>query len=140
MTSLITNYSVDIINIGVRQLGITGARQCANMAHAYELPVSMMNCQANYMAHLAAAIPNHVMMEVFGTPDREHVFKSWDNEIQDGFIVMGNSSGLGLEIDYDALRNLQNTDYGRIPNNSAPRRQGAGLEIKPLDENEVNWL
>ena len=53
---------------------------------------------------------------------------------------MGNSSGLGLEIDYDALRNLQNTDYGRIPNNSAPRRQGAGLEIKPLDENEVNWL
>ena len=140
VTSLITNYSVDIINIGVRQLGNSGSRQCANIANAYELPVTMMNCQANYMAHLAAAIPNHVMMEVFGTPDREHVFKSWDNEIQDGFIVMGNSSGLGLEIDYDALRNLQNTDYGRIPNNSAPRRQGAGLEIKPLDENEVNWL
>ena len=38
------------------------------------------------------------------------------------------------------LCNLQNTDYGRIPNNSAPRRQGAGLEIKPLDENEVDWL
>jgi L-alanine-DL-glutamate epimerase-like enolase superfamily enzyme len=100
----------------------------------------MMNCQANYMAHLAAAIPNHVMMEVFGTPDREHVFKSWDNEIQDGFIVMGDSYGLGLEIDYDALKNLQDTDYGRAPNSPWPRREGAGLEVKPLDEKEVDWI
>ncbi len=36
----------------------------ADMAYGSELPVSLMNCPANYMAHLAAALPNHNMMEV----------------------------------------------------------------------------
>ena len=32
--------------------------QVANFAYAYELPVSMMNCQANFMGHVAASLPN----------------------------------------------------------------------------------
>ena len=31
----------------------------ADMAYGFEIPVSLMNCPANYMAHLAAALPNH---------------------------------------------------------------------------------
>ena len=31
----------------------------ANMAYAYELPVAMMNCPGNTMAHLATNLPNH---------------------------------------------------------------------------------
>ena len=61
---LIHNEAVDIVNVSTATTGFTGCRQVANMCYAYELPVSMMNCQANYMAHLAAAFPNHLAMEV----------------------------------------------------------------------------
>ena len=118
--------------------GITGARQVSNMCYAYELPVTMMNCPANFMAHLAAALPNHNMMEVVD-PGRESAFKSWDNQIEDGWIVLGNSPGLGIEVDEQALKKLQETDYGRKPGFPFPRREGAGLWIKEIEPGEVSW-
>ena len=58
------NGAVDVVQVGSGTTGITGAMMVADLAHAFELPVSMMNCPANFMAHLAAALPNHLMMEV----------------------------------------------------------------------------
>ena len=102
---LIHNEAVDIVNVSTATTGFTGCRQVANMCYAYELPVSMMNCQANYMAHLAAALPNHLAMEVVD-PGREHCLR-FDNTIEDGFIVLGDAPGLGIEVDEEALHQLQ---------------------------------
>ena len=138
MYPLISQQAIDIANVGVGHSGITGARQVSNMCYAYELPVTMMNCPANFMAHLAAALPNHNMMEVVD-PGRESAYESWDNQIEDGWIVLGNRPGLGIEVDEQALKVLQETDYGRKPEFPFPRRVGAGLWVKDIEPGEVSW-
>ena len=106
MYPLISQQAIDVANVGVGHSGITGARQVANMCYAYELPVTMMNCPANFMVHLAAALPNHNMMEVVD-PGREDAFESWDNHIEDGWIVIGNAPGLGINLNDDKISALQ---------------------------------
>ena len=134
---LIHNQAVDIINVSTATLGFTGCRQVAHLAYAYELPVSMMNCQANYMAHLAAALPNHLSMEVVD-PGREHCL-DFDNHIEEGFIVLGDKPGLGIEVNEQKLRALQENPPARKSNFPFARREGAGAYVKGLDEGEVPW-
>jgi len=134
---LIANRAVDVANVAAGHSGMTGCRQIANFAHAFGVPVSMMNCQANFMAHLAAALPNHVGLEVVD-PGREQCLK-FDNYIEDGYIILGNSPGLGIEVDENALADLQaNPPRGRgqFP---FPRREGAGCYIVPPKQGETNW-
>jgi len=138
MYPLISQQAIDVANVGVGHSGITGARQVANMCYAYELPVTMMNCPANFMAHLAAALPNHNMMEVVD-PGREDAFESWDNHIDDGWIVIGNTPGLGISVNTDKINALQSADFNRKPGFPFPRREGAGLWIKDIEPGEVNW-
>ena len=138
MYPLISQQAIDVANVGVGHSGITGARQVANMCYAYELPVTMMNCPANFMAHLAAALPNHNMMEIVD-PVREDAFESWDNHIEDGWIVIGNTPGLGISINTDKINALQSADFNRKPGFPFPRREGAGLWIKDIEPGEVDW-
>jgi L-alanine-DL-glutamate epimerase-like enolase superfamily enzyme len=135
---LVKREAVDILNVSCAPGGFTGCRQIANFAYAYELPVSMMNCQANFQAHLAAALPNHLSMEVVD-PGREHCLR-FDSHIEDGFIVLGDSPGLGLEVDEGVLKELQANPpepTGRFP---FSRREGAGLYVKGFEPGEVKWL
>jgi L-alanine-DL-glutamate epimerase-like enolase superfamily enzyme len=135
--ALVANQAVDVLNIAPSHSGITGCRQIAHMAHAYGLPVSMMNCQANFMAHAAAALPNHVGLEVVDC-GREHCLK-YDSRIEDGYIVLGDSPGLGIDIDEAALARLQAAPpagRGQFP---FSRREGAGRYIHPLQPGEVSW-
>ena len=134
---LIHNEAVDIVNVSTATTGFTGCRQVANMCYAYELPVSMMNCQANFMAHLAAALPNHLSMEVVD-PGREQCL-NFDNAIEDGFIVLGDKPGLGIEVDEEALRQLQVHPQQRKSNFPFARREGAGLYVKEPEVGEVPW-
>ncbi len=84
---LVANGAVDVLNVTTGHSGVTGCRQIANLAQAFNLPVSMMNAQANFMAHVAAALPNHSAMEVVD-PGREHCL-TFDSRIEDGHIVLG---------------------------------------------------
>lgn len=45
--ALIVNEAVDVVQVGVGTSGITGALMVADMAHGFDLPVSLMNCPAN---------------------------------------------------------------------------------------------
>ena len=134
---LVHEEAVDIINVSAMQTGFTGCRQIAHLAHAYELPVSMMNCQANFMAHLAAALPNHLAMEVVD-PGREHCLV-FDNTIEDGFIVLSDKPGLGIAVDEAKLKELQENPPKRKGKFPFARREGAGLYVKGFAEGEVKW-
>lgn len=134
---LIANQAVDVLNVAGSHSGITGCRQIAHMAHAYGLPISMMNCQADFMAHLAAALPNHVGLEVVDC-GREQCLRH-DSHIEDGYIVLGNSPGLGIEVDERKLADMQShppSGRGKFP---FARREGAGRYIHPLQPGEVPW-
>ncbi|MBK90102.1 MAG: hypothetical protein CL772_02860 [Chloroflexi bacterium] len=135
---LIDNQSVDILNVSSYQSGITGLRQIGNFAYAYELPVTTMNCIGNYNAQIATSIPNHLMMEVVD-PGREKAYSKWNNNIDDGFVHLDNTPGIGLVVDENKLKEMQNTDYGREPKMPWFRREGAGLYIKELENKEVKW-
>jgi L-alanine-DL-glutamate epimerase-like enolase superfamily enzyme len=135
-TPLVANEAADVLNVGSGNSGITGALQIADLAYAFELPVTMMNCPGNFMAHVAAALPNHWMMEVVGA-GREAVLRV-DNHIEDGWIVLGDKPGLGIEFDEAKLEQLG----GDVPTSGARaalwgRRRGAGLfEVGP---DEPEW-
>ena len=133
---LIDNGAVDIVEVGMGTTGLTGAMKVANMAYAYELPVAMMNCPGNTMAHLATVLPNHMMMEV--VDNGRELFFNTDHHIEDGQIILGNKPGFGITVDYDKLNNLK-VDKHTTPKHESypfPRREGAGLVIKPLGEDK----
>jgi L-alanine-DL-glutamate epimerase-like enolase superfamily enzyme len=134
---LIANRAVEVLNVWTGQSGVTGLRQIAHMAQVHGIEVSMMNAQANYMAQVAAALPNHSMMEVVD-PGREHCLR-FDHRVEDGHIVLGDAPGFGVEVDEKKLRALQAnppTGRGKFP---FPRREGAGLYPVPPAPGEVPW-
>jgi len=129
---LIDNGAVDIVEVGMGTTGLTGAMKVANMAYAYELPVAMMNCPGNTMAHLATNLPNHMMMEV--VDNGREVFFTTDHHIADGKIILGDKPGFGIDVDFDKLKELKVDNHSTPKHESYPfpRREGAGLIIKPL--------
>ena len=131
---LIDNGAVDIVEVGMGTTGLTGAMKVANMAYAYELPVAMMNCPGNTMAHLATNLPNHMMMEV--VDNGRELFFNTDHHIADGKIILGDKPGFGIEVDFEKLNQLKVEKHSTPKHESYPfpRREGAGLIIKPLEK------
>jgi len=136
--ALIAEEAVDIVQFGGR-LGITGAMQLAHNAYLFELPVSVIGAPGNHMAHAAAAMPNHMMQEVkdLGPPEGLTV----DNHIEDGYIVLGDSPGIGFTANEAKLKELAAapappSDGVPMP---SPRREGAGLYEVPPTPEEVVW-
>lgn len=130
---LIEQEAVDVVEIGVGTTGITGCMQVAEMAYGFELPVAMMNCPGNFMAHVAAALPNHMMMEVVD-PGWEVCFTADTGTIENGFIVLGNKPGIGIEFDEEKLKKLAAAPIPPEARSPIPgRRRGAGLYEVPYD-------
>jgi L-alanine-DL-glutamate epimerase-like enolase superfamily enzyme len=130
---LIDNEAVDVVQIGQNACGFTGLMQIADLAYGFELPVAMMNCPGNFLAHVAAALPNHMMMEV--TEAGREVCFSTDQRIEDGYIVLGNTPGLGWTFDEEKVAALEIQAPGPgTRQGSWGRRRGAGLFIVPPDE------
>jgi L-alanine-DL-glutamate epimerase-like enolase superfamily enzyme len=133
--ALIANEAADVYNVGTMNTsGATGCMQVASMAAGFELPVSMMNCPGDFSAHLAAALPNHNMMEVVD-PGREPCF-TVDTWIEDGFIHCGEKPGWGIEIDEAKLKQMEVPSPTRQGGAPFPRREGAGLYIVPFSDEE----
>lgn len=131
--ALIAHQAADILQIGVGAGGITGAMRIAQMADGFDLPVSVMNCPGNYMAHFAAMLPNHIWMEVVDAGmDRSF---DHDSRIEDGYIILGDRPGNGIEFD---MANLEEFRVNERSASAAPspwgRRRGGGLYV--VDEGE----
>ena len=122
---LIEQEAVDIVQVGIRTGGITGLMKVADMAYGFEIPVSVMNSPVNYMAPAASAIPNHIMLEIFH--DRDAGILSTDSKIEDGYIVLGNTPGSGLQIDERSLNMSEPNRSRKWSGLASGRRRGAGL-------------
>ena len=100
----------------------------AQMADGFDLPVSVMNCPGNFMAEFAAVLPNHIWMEVVDA-GQDLVFNH-DSRVEDGYIILGDSAGNGIEFDMDKLEQCRVTARSA---SAAPspwgRRRGGGLHI-----------
>ena len=132
--ALVDHGAVDIVQVGTNAGGITGALQVAELAYAFDLPVAVMNSPGNFLAHLAAALPNHLMLEVIDA-GRDRFFDI-DLELRDGHIHLGERPGLGMVFDEDRLAAAQAAAAPvaqPATGAGAPgRRVGAGLiEVPP---------
>jgi L-alanine-DL-glutamate epimerase-like enolase superfamily enzyme len=99
---LISNEAIDVVQISSGCGGITGALQVAELANAFNLPVAFMSSAGNFLAHVAAAIPNHSALEVIDLDWHRGVVRT-DTRVEGGSIVLGNAPGNGLSFDEQAL-------------------------------------
>jgi L-alanine-DL-glutamate epimerase-like enolase superfamily enzyme len=101
----------------------------ANLARAYGLPVSMTNCQADFMGQVAAAMPHHTMLEVLDC-GRDQCLNC-THRLEDGYIVYSDEPGFGVSVNETKLAALKAnppTGTGKFP---FPRREGAGRYLVP---------
>lgn len=132
----IEHGSADIVQVGRLMSGFTGAMQVGNLAYANGLPCAGSDSEGKVFAHVAAALPNHMILEVHDDEVEEPMLKA-DNWIEDGHVVLGDSPGLGLTVDYDILKAhaVDAPRPGRSGAGWAGRRPGAGLiEVPATDE------
>lgn len=101
-TPYVAHECVDILQINWWTSGITGALQVADLAYAHGLPVTVGYSPGKLMAHVAAALPNHMMIEVHDELTEEPIFDA-DNWVEDGHVVLGERPGLGLDVLRDEL-------------------------------------
>ena len=130
--ALIANEAVDVVQVGSGTSGITGALMVAEMAYGFELPVSLMNCPANYMAQLAAVLPNHNMMDVLDVGVDQGMIHQ--HTVQDGYVVLSDDPGLGLAFDEAKLAAWAIDKPSARVTMPFARRRGAGLYEVPLGE------
>jgi L-alanine-DL-glutamate epimerase-like enolase superfamily enzyme len=134
-TPYIAHECVDIVQINWWTSGITGALQVADLAYAHGLPVTVGYSPGKLMAHVAAALPNHMMIEVHDDQTEEPIFDA-DNWIEDGHVVLGDRPGIGLDVLRDMLEAHKVTALtpGSGVGNRG-RRAGAGrLEVPATQE------
>ena len=132
--ALIANEAADVLQVGVGTSGITGALMVAEMAYGFEIPVSLMNCPANYMAHLAAVLPNHNMMEVLDAGADQGMIHR--HTVQDGYVVLSDDPGLGITYDAAKLAAWAIEKPSARVTMPFARRRGAGLFQVPIGEPE----
>lgn len=128
--------AADVIQVSSGMTGITCALQIADAAYGFELPVTLGGSAGNFHAHLATAMPNHMIMEV-GEVEPDPVYNT-DVRLDDGWLIPGNRPGNGIELDQDKL-NEHKVDKLAPASEASPfgRRRGAGLYEVPPTEEEI---
>ncbi|MGV9391700.1 mandelate racemase/muconate lactonizing enzyme family protein [Streptomyces olivaceus] len=109
--------------------GITHFLRVSTLAFAHGVPVSPVGYNANPVAHAAAAVPNHLVTEVqdLSFPVGLRV----DQEIADGGIVLGDSPGLGIEVDEERIVAQAASGGWSLPSGPHVRPADAGLRLAP---------
>ncbi|MFI5952142.1 mandelate racemase/muconate lactonizing enzyme family protein [Cryptosporangium sp. NPDC051539] len=120
--------AVDVVQVG-NVWGITHFLRVAAVAHSRDLPVSPVAYHGNPLAHAAAALPNHLSFEVQQL--HSPVGLVIDQEFADGGIVLGDTPGLGIEVDEARIHAAKTAPP--IAGTAGPhvRPERAGLRLIP---------
>ncbi|MGW3961465.1 mandelate racemase/muconate lactonizing enzyme family protein [Amycolatopsis sp. NPDC005003] len=111
--------------------GITHFLRVAALAHAHDLPVSPVGTTPAGLVHAATAVPNHLVSELQDL--RPPVGLTVDHEISGGAFVLGDSAGLGVQVDEEAIRALGGLPPadGRTTPGIRPERAGKRILAEP---------
>lgn len=97
---LLAAGAVDIVQTAA-VWGVTHFLRVAALAHAHDLPVSPVGNTPVGLLHAASSVPNHIASELQDL--RPPVGLSIDVQIEDGAFVLGDSPGLGVQVDEEAV-------------------------------------
>ena len=107
--------------------GITHFLRVANLAHAYDLPVSGIGTTPIGLVHAATSLPNHMATELQDLTPPAGV--TVDMSVENGAFVLGDTPGLGLTIDEDAIRACARPTGIPTPHGSQVRPGNAGVRL-----------
>jgi L-alanine-DL-glutamate epimerase-like enolase superfamily enzyme len=125
---LFAAQGADVVQTG-SVWGITHFNRVALAAHAHDLPVSPVGYNCNPVAHAAAAVPNMLGIEI---QDFSHpIGLKVDQDIAEGGIILGDSPGLGIEVDEDAIAADRSFGAWSRPDGPHVRPRWAGLRLAP---------
>ncbi|MEU4745463.1 mandelate racemase/muconate lactonizing enzyme family protein [Actinosynnema sp. NPDC023658] len=97
---LIAAGAVDVVQAAA-VWGVTHFLRVAALAHAHDLPVSPIGTTPIGLLHAATSLPNHLASELQDL--HPPVGLSIDLHIEDGGFVLGDSPGLGIRVDEEAI-------------------------------------
>jgi L-alanine-DL-glutamate epimerase-like enolase superfamily enzyme len=89
-------HSLDVVLVGFQNGGITGALQIADTAFGFELPIALTAAPGNLNAHLAAALPLAMSLEI--EPAQPEPGVSGDVSVEAGWAVVGDRPGHGVAV------------------------------------------
>src|SRR3954447_14697708 len=123
---LLAAGAVDIVQTAA-VWGVTHFLRVAALAHAHDLPVSSIGTTPVGLVHAATAVPNHIVAELQDLVPP--VGLRLDLSVEDGAFVLGDSPGLGIEVDVDAIVAFARTasDAGSSGPHIRPDRAGHRL-------------
>ncbi|GAA1287198.1 mandelate racemase/muconate lactonizing enzyme family protein [Saccharothrix xinjiangensis] len=97
---LISTGAVDVVQAAAGW-GVTHFLRVAALAHAHDLPVSPIGHTPVGLLHAATSVPNHMVSELQDL--RPPTGLSIDLHVEDGAFVLGDSPGLGIRVDEEAV-------------------------------------
>ena len=123
--------AIDILQTG-SCWGITHFLRVANLARAFDLPISPVGYNGNPVSHAAASVSNHIAHEI---QNLEAPFGiALDQEIESGGIRLGDEPGLGIRVDEAAIGARQCSGAWTVPQGPHVRPERAGLRLVPDGE------
>jgi len=125
---LLAAGAVDIVQTAA-VWGVTHFLRVAVLAHAHDLPVSPVGTTPVGLLHAATSVPNHIASELQDLVPP--VGLTVDLEIEDGAFVLGDSPGLGIEVDVEAVVALARPAAGSSAAGPHIRPDRAGQRLIP---------
>lgn len=98
---LLAAGAVDIVQASA-VWGVTHFLRVSALAHAHDLPVSPIGNTPIGLLHAATSVPNHLVSELQDL--HRPVGVTIDLHVEEGAFVLGDSPGLGVRVDEEAIR------------------------------------
>ncbi|MFG2078065.1 mandelate racemase/muconate lactonizing enzyme family protein [Nonomuraea maritima] len=123
---LLAAGAVDIVQTAV-VWGVSHFLRVSALAHAHELPVSPIGATPVALLHAATSVPNHLASEL---QDLHPPFGlSLDLHVEDGAFVLGDSPGLGITVDEQAINAITRLPDARAAGSPNIRPEDAGRRL-----------
>ncbi|MGC5013601.1 mandelate racemase/muconate lactonizing enzyme family protein [Streptosporangium sp. DT93] len=129
---LLAAGAVDIVQTAA-VWGVTHFLRVSALAHAHDLPVSPIGNIPVGLLHAATSVPNHMVSELQDL--RPPVGVSVDLSVEGGAFLLGDSPGLGLVIDEDAIGGLTRRPGTLTADGPGVRPEQAGRRLLSVSDN-----
>ncbi|QSB17332.1 mandelate racemase/muconate lactonizing enzyme family protein [Natronosporangium hydrolyticum] len=116
---LLAAGAIDIVQTAA-VWGVTHFLRVATVAHAHDLPVSAVGNTPVGLLHATTSVPNHLVSELQDL--QPPIGVTTDVEVEDGAFILGDSAGLGIEVDAAAIA---------ASSHHRSRDQPAGPHVRP---------
>jgi L-alanine-DL-glutamate epimerase-like enolase superfamily enzyme len=127
---LIAAGAVDIVQIAA-VWGVTHFLRVAALANAHDLPVSPIGNTPVALLHAATSAPNHIASELQDLQPPAGV--SIHMSVEDGAFILGDSPGLGVKVDENAIASSARRPHSDVGNGPHVRPERAGRQLLVAD-------